>query len=153
VIDRAAHHREIELVRGDPAADAGGVAHLEVQRHRRVRVADPAEQARDHGHRRGRAGAHPEPPRPPRREARHALLQALDVAQEAIGLGAQLSAGVGQVQRLPDQLQQRGAQAALELAHLAGDRRLGAADLPGGSGEAAVVADRQEGLQLLEVHL
>ena len=92
-------------------------------------------------------------PAPAGREQRHALLQPVHAGNEALGLGLQLAASVGQRHALGMAREQRQAEFDLQRPDLLAQRRLLHPQQGRGSRDVAAVGDRREVAQLTHVHM
>jgi hypothetical protein len=80
----------------------------------------------------------------------HVGFEGVELALDAAGPGHDRITLLGQ--RAARSIDERGAQLALEPSHVGGDVRLDGVQGPGGGGEAAVLGDGEEGVELAEVH-
>ena len=103
-------------------------------------------------------GRRPEHPEAERAAAQVAHLgdgvpRPLDVGEDALGLGTEAAAGLGQHEAAAGAGEERDPELAFELAHLLRDRRLREVERPGGAAERAVLDGREEVGELLDCHI
>ena len=83
-------------------------------------------------------------------ELGEAILEVLHVAQQLLGLGQQVGAGLGERHLVGVAAEQAGADGGLELRELLRQRGLGEAELLGGAGQRLGMGDGPEDAQLVE---
>ena len=126
---------------------------VDAQFHARVMQAHLAQRARREGVRGRRTGeGHRQRAAVARRAFAQALLQRIEVSQQALGIGVQRLAGLGQPHALGVALEQGQADFSLQAADLLRQRRLLHAQRFGGTRQVAGAGHGGEVAQLPEVH-
>ena len=149
--DREHHEREVELAALDQLEEAAVVGRLgELHGDVRPGVGELAQEAREHPRADALVGADVERPGRALRERGHVGLGRLQAGDDARGVAEEELAGLGQGDpaRSAGPLDELLPDDALERLDLLADRRLGVAELLGGTPERALLGNRLKGREM-----